>query len=266
MQKIKKERGITLITLVITAVVLLLISTPIVVRTTKLTETKKYTNFRDDMLKLKEDISILYDLDEDISEIGPVYTGDKAFLIDEVKSPNDQEPYYVIDFSKLANKYKSKYGLDIGEFKVETENANLGEASESSSNNVYIINSKSRTIYYNKGIQYNNQTFYRLNENLSNTPQITMQASSLELYIDGVKAESNVPIEIELEEADLSDSDYKNAFPVITFRRAGAIMETYKPAEDLNIKGVGEYTITYKSKTHEEGTAQLEVTVKVTVK
>ena len=183
MQKIKKERGITLISLVITAIVLMLISTPIVVRTTKLTETKKYTNFRDDILKLKENISILYDIDDDLSTIGPVYTGSKTFLTTDVKSPNDQEPYYVIDFDKLAENIKNRYNIELGELKIETDNMNLGSITESSSNNVYIINSKSRAIYYNNGINYNKQIFYRLNEDFTNTEETTLPASNLKMVL-----------------------------------------------------------------------------------
>lgn len=263
MQKIKKERGITLIALVITAVVLMLISTPIVVRTTKLTETKKYTNFRDDMLKLKENISILYDIDDDLSTIGPIYTGSKTFLTTDVKSPNDQEPYYVIDFNKLAENLKIRYNLDLGELKIETDNTKLGSITESSSTNVYIINSKSRAIYYNNGINFNKQTFYRLNEDFTNTEQTTLPTSSLKLYENGIEIESGSTIEVNL---NINKANYKEMLPVITAKSGDAIMYTFKPANDMiiDITKAGEYTKTYRAS--EEGKKQVTVTVKVIVK
>lgn len=262
MQKIKRERGITLIALVVTSIVLLLISTPIVVRTTRLTETKKFTNFRDDMLNLKENIAVLYELDEDISTIGPVYTGDKAFLTSEVKSPNDQETYYVIDFNKLANKYKSKYNIDLEKLKVETDNTKLGDETESSSNNVYIINEKSRTIYYNHGLEYNNQTFYRLNENFSETPQTTLPTSSLKLYDGEQEIDTSSPYVIKL---NIGDENYKEALPTITAKKGNAIMHTFKPANDLkiDITKAGEYSKTYRA--YEENNSQVTITIKVIV-
>lgn len=262
MQKIKKERGITLIALVITAVVLLLISTPIVVRTTKLTETKKYTNFRDDMLKLKENISILYDVNDDISTIGPIYTGNKTFLTTDVKSPNDQEPYYVIDFNKLAEMLKSKYNLELGELKTETDNINLGDTTENSSDNVYIINSKSRAIYYNKGLNYNKQIFYRLNEDFSNIEQTELPESSLRLYENDNEISDGSTLEITL---NINEENYKDMLPVITAKNGDAIMYTFKPANDLkiDITKAGVYEKTYRA--WEAGKKQVTVTIKVTV-
>ncbi len=263
MQKIKKERGITLISLVITAIVLMLISTPIVVRTTKLTETKKYTNFRDDILKLKENISILYDIDDDLSTIGPVYTGSKTFLTTDVKSPNDQEPYYVIDFDKLAENIKNRYNIELGELKIETDNMNLGSITESSSNNVYIINSKSRAIYYNNGINYNKQIFYRLNEDFTNTEETTLPASNLKLYENGTEIESGSTVEVTL---NVNEENYKDMLPVITAKNGDAIMYTFRPSNDMkiDITKVGEYTKTYRAS--EPGKEQATVTVKVIVR
>ena len=258
----KENKGITMVALVITAVVLMLISTPIVVRTTKLTETKKYTNFRDDMLNLKENISSLYNVDDDISTIGPVYTGSKTFLTTTIKNPNDREPYYVIDFVKLSKNYKDRYGVELEGLKIETDNAKLGSVTESSSNNVYIINSKSRSIYYTKGLGYNKQTFYRLNEDFSNIDETTLPTSSLKLYENNVEIANGKVIEITL---DINEANYKDALPVITAKNGDAIMNTFKPANDMkiDITQAGEYIKTYRAS--EQGKQQVTVTVKVTV-
>ncbi len=56
-------------------------------------------------------------------------------------NPNDNEFYYEIDLSKLENIY-----LNYGKRK--------------SDNDFYIINEASHTIYYFKGIEYQNKTHY----------------------------------------------------------------------------------------------------------
>ena len=58
MQNKKSEKGITLIALVITVVVLSAISIPVVVNVTGVTQFNKYTLFKDDIDNLRENISI----------------------------------------------------------------------------------------------------------------------------------------------------------------------------------------------------------------
>ena len=113
MQKIKSERGITLLILIITIVVLALISIPIIVNTTDISELQRYTYFKGDIDKLRESIETTYaDLD-DLSSIGPIYTGDYSFLSyvqgsDQVANPNDGNVYYVISLS-ILNSYINTY-------------------------------------------------------------------------------------------------------------------------------------------------------------
>lgn len=269
MQKIKCEKGITLLALSITAIVLMLISTPIVVRTTKLTETKKFTDFRDDIFNLNENISSIYDFNDDISTIGPLYTGDKSFLTDGVKNPNDIKtgsedyPYYVIDFNKLSSALRNKFNLELNNLKSENNNSNVSNVTESSSDKVFIINSNSRTIYYNKGINYGGTTHYRLQEKLSEMPIITLPASSIKLYNGVEEVENGSTIVIEM---SVNEEDYRDILPTIIAKKENTIMYTFSPANDLkiDITKPGEYSKTYRA--HEEGKAQATVTIKVIVK
>ena len=75
MQKIKNEKGITLIILIITVVVLALISVPVIVNTTDISELQVYTYFKGDIDKLRESIEVTYADMTDMSSIGPIYTG-----------------------------------------------------------------------------------------------------------------------------------------------------------------------------------------------
>ena len=106
MQKIKNERGVTLLILMITIVVLALISIPVIINTTDIAELQRYTYFKADIDKLRESIETTYADMDDLSSIGPLYTGDFSFLNnvqgnDQVGNPNDGNIYYVISLTNL---------------------------------------------------------------------------------------------------------------------------------------------------------------------
>ena len=148
MQKIKNERGVTLLILVITILILALISIPIIVNTTDISELQRYTYFKSDIDKLRECIETTYVDMEDLSSIGPVYTGDFSFLNrvqgnDQVGNPNDGNIYYVISLNNLNSYMNAQISLRYGSGnKQESYDGN-----EYSGSDVYIINELSKTIY-----------------------------------------------------------------------------------------------------------------------
>ncbi len=173
MQKIKKENGVTLLILVITVVILALISIPIIVNTTDVSELQKYTYFKSDIDKLRESIETTYADMEDLSSIGPVYTGDYSFLDkvqgnDQVLNPNDGNIYYVISLENLNSHMNAQISLKYGSGNKE-KNYNNNEYSGS---DVYIINEQSKTIYYTSGVEYKGITYYRLPESFTAQPQV----------------------------------------------------------------------------------------------
>ena len=105
MQKLKNERGITLIVLVIIIIVLALITIPVVINTTNVIQFNEYTRFKEDMDNLRESISIAF-FDRDIKGIGPKYSDATTFLNGtqngkNIRNPNDNENYYVINVGKV---------------------------------------------------------------------------------------------------------------------------------------------------------------------
>ncbi len=169
MQNLKKEKGITLIALAVTVAVLILISFPIVVNVTNVTDLAAYSKFKDDIDNLRENISVAFH-DDDISLIGPEYKGTLDFLELEqngkpVKNENDNDVYYAINIDEVNKRLpidmrSLNYG--IGNSQIGVGNIYFG------TNDVYIINQASRTIYYVEGIEYKSKVFYRLPEDLSN--------------------------------------------------------------------------------------------------
>ena len=173
MQKIKKENGVTLLILVITVVILALISIPIIVNTTDVSELQKYTYFKSDIDKLRETIETTYVDMDDLSTIGPVYTGDFSFLNkmqgnDKVLNPNDGNIYYVISLENLNSHINAQISLKYGSGNKEKNYDN----NEYSGSDAYIINEQSKTIYYTSGIVYKGVTYYRLPESFTAQQQV----------------------------------------------------------------------------------------------
>ena len=168
MQKIKKENGVTLLILVITIIVLALISIPIIVNTTDVKELQEYTYFKSDIDKLRESIETTYADMDDLSTIGPIYTGDFEFLNkeqgnDKVLNPNDDNVYYVISLENLNSYMNAQISLKYGSGNKEKNY----EDNEYSGHDVYIINEKTKTIYYTNGVKYKGITYYRLPESFT---------------------------------------------------------------------------------------------------
>ena len=173
MQKIKKESGVTLLILVITVIILALVSIPIIVNTTDVTELQEYTYFKADIDKLREAIETTYTDMQDLSTIGPVYTGDFSFLNkvqgnDQVLNPNDGNKYYVISLFNLNSYLDAQISLKYGVGNKEKNYDN----NEYSGTDVYIINEASKTIYYTNGVQYKGITYYRLPESFTEQTQV----------------------------------------------------------------------------------------------
>ena len=199
--KKRNEAGITLVAMAVTIVVLMMIAIPCIVNIKTVSETNKFTKLKNDITVLKESISQVYDSD-DTSKIGPKYTGDKSFLNiyqgeknvtktskDIVKNPNDNDNYYVINVSKLKRKLESpEYGIGLVDLNYGDNNYYISTTlKELSTTDVYIINEKSRTIYYTAGVNYTSgasgkqYVYYRLPEDftsikLGKTPEDKIKA------------------------------------------------------------------------------------------
>lgn len=195
MQNLRNERGITIVTLVITIIVLLMISTPIIVNFKNIGEVSKYSSFQKDIDTLRESIEIAYRDDIDISSIGPKYEGTLSMLNEmqgnvKVKNDNDNENYYIIDLAKLNQRLRIK----IDELNYGKRNQN----SSDTSNDVYIINEKSRTIYYVPGIEYNGTVYHRKTEKFTSNDSAIIPGQEVKdinkVYTDIYGSKAMIPV------------------------------------------------------------------------
>lgn len=187
MQKNKNEKGITLIMLVITVVVLGLLSIPTVYKVQDIIKVDTLAKYKDDLTVLAETVSQVYSQDEDLSQIGPKYTG-SITMTD--KNPNDDANYYIIDVTKLNSDLNRKVGITMRELNYGESNYNVSQNGSGVTKDTYIINGQSRTIYYLNGFYNSNgETIYRYPGDFTSIEIDTMKKIYFE---DGTSSKINM--------------------------------------------------------------------------
>lgn len=146
----KNNKGITLITLVITIVVLVILTFSISVNIQQYGDIKIKNNFEHDITILEEEINQYYARNKELPILNK-YTNTDTFK--QYKNVNDNTNYYIIDVRKLE--VSLNYGKDF-----ESVTSKLKSEEVSDIIDVYIINEQSHTIYNPKGIEYEGSRYY----------------------------------------------------------------------------------------------------------
>ena len=151
----KNEKGITLITLAITLVVLIILTFTISINAPDLISMKRKNNFENDMNVLKEEIDQYYARYDSLPIINKYINVD---ILNNSKNINDNDNYYVIDLSKID--VNLNYGKDYEQILLKNLEEEVVDITD-----VYIINEQSHTIYYPKGVEYNKTVNYTIDLN-----------------------------------------------------------------------------------------------------
>ena len=151
MQKIKTQKGITLVALIITIIVILIITTTVIIGVNEYSNNSALISMQADIEVIKNKAIIYYNDYGEIpvcEEINSTVFGDiTVYTIDDisvdggflsVKDNDDGDVYYQIDTSKLNN-----LTLNFG-----TED------------DIYVINSRTLNVYYVNGIESNGTIQY----------------------------------------------------------------------------------------------------------
>lgn len=147
--KLKGNKGITLVTLVLAIVIMLIISSILIYNADTATKTKALNSMYNDISSLANKIQIYYSRYGEIPAIKEPYTN-----VESIKfiNQNDSDKYYVIDLEALE-KVTLSYGKDYSKYK-EGANTELTD--------IYVINEQSHNIYYIKGVQVDEITYYTI--------------------------------------------------------------------------------------------------------
>lgn len=155
MKRIINDRGITLTTLVITIVVLMIVTFSITTSVKSTIETRNYNSVKEDIINLSEAIKAYY-LEKGELPIDKTLKYDLIDygIPDNDINPNDNENYYRIRTTLLQD-----VRLNRGEF--ENNDAN------SDTDDMYVVNEKSFTVYYLQGAVLNKVKHYTIVDNFS---------------------------------------------------------------------------------------------------
>ena len=194
----KKQKGITLVSLIITIVLLLIIT-----GTTVYTSVDRFKI--NNLKKMYNDIELL---DDKVNNYYLKYGGLPVIkdaqnnpvsythtAIDFNKDVNDNNNYYIIDLSAIGN-ITLNYGKD-------------GYESPNSSDDVYIINEKSHTVYYVRGIEYTDGNLYHSKKVDGDINEDTIPPTTPEIkVVDGDEIiENNYKTNVTLEFVPGKDND-----------------------------------------------------------
>lgn len=255
----KNEKGITLISLIITIVLLIIIA-----GTTIYTS---YDRFKiNNLKKMNNDIELLNDkISTYYVEYGGIptlelYTYTSIVFTTNV---NDDETYYIIDLSAIGN-----ITLNYGE---------EGYKSPNTSDDVYIVNNKTHTVYYVKGVEYTDGVIYHSlvtedSENSDNIPptkpqinivsgdQDTTNENATE---DNLYYTSDVVLEF-VSGKDNWSGVKKNTYTIIKNEIAGDETDiTTLSNRQYTIDTDGEYKITLKSYDNKDNYSETTLTINI---
>ena len=149
MIKLKQDRGITLVTLIIAIIIMIIISSVIIYNASTGMDTKALNSMYNDITILKNRVDIYYAQYQALPVIKIPYTNIAHI---KNKNVNDNDNYYVLDLESLEN-VTLTYGKDYKEYK---------QLQNTDKTDLYIINEKSHTIYYVEGITLDNINYYTI--------------------------------------------------------------------------------------------------------
>lgn len=171
MKKVNNNKGVTLVALTITVVILLIVTNIIIYNVKDNLGIEKLKNLQNDIEELNDKISIYY------TQYGNIPAKYKYDNIDNIRSSGvisdvmDTGDFYVIDLSAIEN-LTLTYGKDYEQI----------NADGSTLNDVYIINENSHNIFYAKGVSIKDQNYY------TNYTKEDIDNKNVDLrYVDNIK-------------------------------------------------------------------------------
>ena len=162
MRKMKTERGVTLVALTITVIILLIVSSILIYNANDNIQIKRLTSMYNDVSNLRDKVASYY------KEYGAIpakieYTAVSHLKDAGVIGANDGDKFYVLDLERLDG-VTLNFGKDYEKVRKQ-QYTDINQLKD-----LYIINEKSHNIFYSEGIQVkDNDTikiFYTDDENI----------------------------------------------------------------------------------------------------
>lgn len=142
--KIKEKKGITLIILVITIIIMAILAGTIVVTISGTGEVQKLNSLASDLQVLQERVNLYYEKNKELPIVNYI-NEEVSAILGENQNPNDGELYSKINLSLLGN-LKLTYGNE--EFEKD----------------YFIVNNASHMVYYYAGVLIDNEMYYGIKD------------------------------------------------------------------------------------------------------
>lgn len=151
---LRKEKGVTLVSLVITIIVMLILVISVTASLSSTTEVKKYNQIKEDIVALTEEVKNYYLTNGSLPVVTSTSFTKANFNDNMIKNlnVNDGDQYYPIKTDLLS------ITLNKGE---GNKNNNY------TTSDLYIVNEKSLTVYYLAGATIDGKTYYTLTDDFS---------------------------------------------------------------------------------------------------
>ena len=256
--KIKQQKGVTLIILAVTITVMLILLGTIASQLKGTKDIEKYANMQADIIRINEKINTYY-IQNGILPVRNKYND--VQMLKNIKNPNDNENYYVIDLSKIE---LNELELGIKGF-LDVRKINIDIPIEQSHGirDVYIINEQSHTVYYPQGVIVGDATEYSLTETYTKQQDVAYVPQNIE-------DAKNVGIEFTNNKTTLQDSKGNRVVIPGGFKVAkdsgntvqqGIVIEDVSASGDENVKGSQFVWIPVGTFVKDDGTTSKEITL-----
>jgi len=186
--KIKGEKGITLIILIVTIVIMLILGGTVVINLLGYEDIKGLSSLINDLELVRENVEIYYEKNNKLP-VSTEITEDMVTLLGESRSENDGEKYYKIDLGLL-------------------ETTVLTYGTGKNQNDYFIINEESHNVYYYSGIEVDGITYYGIKDvsSIENMTQFGIETFELKTRTNATVSEGVLDIQLEVY-ADIENTD-----------------------------------------------------------
>ena len=161
MKNVFNNKGISLVSLVITVIVILILSSIIVLNINGYIDTRRLDNMYTDIDLLEDKVLNYYAkygkipvLDYDYPFLSKLTSKGEVSI--NIVNPNDSHQYAIIDLNSMEG-ISLNFGKDFGKVNTVSDKSTLTD--------IYIIDKESLVIYYVKGINVKEKIYYGKSNN-----------------------------------------------------------------------------------------------------
>ena len=269
-----QNKGITLVALMVTVIVLLIITTAGISTSLDRFEINNYRKMKNDLELLEDKVSDYYLKYEGLPVLRTSDSNIEVFNYKEyikgltntnqepATNANDNDIYYIIDLEALGN-ITLNYGKDFEKYKSNNVVQNVDT-------DIYIINEESHTIYYVKGIKMDNVTYHYIKRDEQISDDVPPTAPEIKV-VSGIQIQGMYTNKVKLEIipgkekiTEIEGTIYTVTKSISESESQLTAEETIKETKQFDLTDSGKYKIaawTKDIKGNQSNTTEYELTI-----